>query len=153
MLDLNAVESVIGMPLKSFMGEDMGHVVDILVTPRGDVRAAVIDFGGMLGVGSRKVAVDWTTLKFGGEGKDAQAVLALTRNQVRVAPEYKVGDPVVVLELPKMEPARMEPAKAEPNKMEPAKAGSKSEEPKPAPKSEPKAAPRAGDAPAGDTRK
>ncbi len=147
MLDLNAVESVIGMPLKSFMGEDMGHVVDILVTPRGDVRAAVIDFGGMLGVGSRKVAVDWTTLKFGGEGKDAQAVLALTRNQVRVAPEYKVGDPVVVLELPKMEPA-----KAEPNTMEPAKAVSKSEESKPAPRSPPKAAPSAV-APAGDTRK
>ena len=100
-LDLNAVESVIGMPVKSSAGEDMGHLVDILVTPQGEVRAAVIDFGGVLGVGSRKVAVDWKTLKFAGEGKDSQAVLALTRNQVRVAPEYKSGDPVVVLELPK----------------------------------------------------
>ena len=111
-LDFNAVESVIGMSVKSFESEDMGHIVDILVTAHGEVRAAVIDFGGVLGVGSRKVAVDWRTLKFSGDGRGGPAILALSRNQVRVAPEYKSGDPVVVLMPPKGDDAKA--PKAEP---------------------------------------
>jgi hypothetical protein len=39
--------------------EDMGRIVDVIVDRSGQVRAAVIDFGGFLGVGSRKIAVDW----------------------------------------------------------------------------------------------
>ena len=57
---------------------------------------AVIDFGGFLGVGSRKIAVDWSALHFGAARKDP-ITAQFTRNQVRVAPEYKTGEPVVVL--------------------------------------------------------
>ena len=45
--------------------EDMGHIVDVIVDRSGTVRAAVIDFGGFLGVGSRKIVVDWNALHFG----------------------------------------------------------------------------------------
>src|SRR6266849_2785320 len=38
---------------------------DVLVDRSGIVRAAVIDFGGFLGVGSRKIVVDWNALHFG----------------------------------------------------------------------------------------
>jgi len=37
----------------------MGRIVDVIVDLAGVVRAAVIDFGGFLGVGSRKIVVDW----------------------------------------------------------------------------------------------
>ena len=57
----------------------------------------MIDFGGFLGVGSRKIAVDWRVLKFTTEGKVGRLTLQLNRNQVRVSPEYKSGDPIVVL--------------------------------------------------------
>ena len=97
-LDLSAIDSVIGKSVKSFAGEDMGRIVDVLVTPAGEVRAAVIDFGGLLGVGSRKVAVAWKALDFSKSAKGGAAILGLTRNEVRVSPEYKAGDPVVVLE-------------------------------------------------------
>lgn len=107
-LDLNAIDGVLGKSVKSYKGEDMGHVVDVLVTLNGQTRAAVIDFGGVLGVGSRKVAVDWKTLSFA-SGPKGPIVLALTRDQVRVAPEYKTGDPVVVLELSPSEPAAPKP--------------------------------------------
>ncbi len=43
----------------------MGHIVDVIVDRAGAVRAAVIDFGGFLGVGSRKIVVDWSALHFG----------------------------------------------------------------------------------------
>ena len=42
----------------------MGRIVDVLVDRSGQVRAAIIDFGGFLGVGSRKIAVDWNALHF-----------------------------------------------------------------------------------------
>src|SRR5262249_30815433 len=67
------------------------------VNQAGQVRAAVIDFGGFLGVGSRKIAIDWNALHFASNGRPDRITLELTRNQVRLAPEYKPGEPVVVL--------------------------------------------------------
>ena len=68
--------------------------------------AAVIDFGGFLGVGSRKIAVDWGALHFPPPGKPgARIALDLNRDQVNAAPEYQEGKPVVVLgALGKLEP-------------------------------------------------
>jgi hypothetical protein len=74
------------------------------------VRAAIIDFGGFLGVGSRKIAVDWNALHFRAAGKPgAKITLEFTRDQVKAAPEYQEGKPVVVLgALGKLEPLPFE---------------------------------------------
>ena len=62
------------------------------------MRAAIIDFGGFLGVGSRKIAVTWTALHFvPAAEKRYGIVLELTRDQVKPAPEYKEGKPILVL--------------------------------------------------------
>jgi hypothetical protein len=102
-MDLSAIESVMGKNVRSPGGEDLGNIVDVLVTPSGQVRAAVIDFGGVLGVGSRKIAVDWKALEFTNFAKEEFLRIALTRNQVRVAPEFKTGDPVVILQATKQD--------------------------------------------------
>src|SRR6476659_1391904 len=57
---------ILGREVRSAANEDMGRVVDVIVDREGSVRAAVIDFGGFLGVGSRKIVVDWKALRFGG---------------------------------------------------------------------------------------
>lgn len=89
---------VLGREVKSAAGENMGRIVDIIADRSGAVRAAVIDFGGFLGVGSRKIVVDWNALHFGQvQGKDSSITLELTQDQVKAAPEYKEGAPVVVL--------------------------------------------------------
>jgi hypothetical protein len=75
----------------------MGHIVQVLVDQAGLARAAVIDFGGFLGVGSRKVVVDWGALHFAPEDQLQQITVDLTRDQVKAAPEYRTGKPVVVL--------------------------------------------------------
>jgi hypothetical protein len=76
----------------------MGRVIDIVVDRSGQVRAAVIDFGGFLGVGNRKVAIDWNALHFAPTGsKYDRITLDLTREQVSAAPEYRDGRPLVVL--------------------------------------------------------
>src|ERR1700731_1029602 len=56
--------SVLGRPVRGPDGHDVGRIVDVLVDQAGHPRAAVIDFGGFMGVGSRKIAVDWHLLHF-----------------------------------------------------------------------------------------
>lgn len=90
--------AVLGLDVRSPTNEDMGHIVDVIVDRTGKVRAAVIDFGGFLGVGSRKIVVDWNALHFGKVDKNSDAVtLELTKAQVAAAPEYKEDKPTVVL--------------------------------------------------------
>ena len=96
-LDDQEVSTILGKSVRSSAGEDMGRIVDIIVSRDGQVHAAIIDFGGFLGIGSRKVAVDWHALNFAPAGKPGSISLELTRNQVRLAPEYKRGEPVVVV--------------------------------------------------------
>lgn len=96
-LDTQDYESLLGKSVRAMNGDDLGRIIDVIIDRDGRPRAAVIDFGGFLGVGSRKIAVDWRVLKFTTEGKVGRLTLQLNRNQVRVSPEYKSGDPIVVL--------------------------------------------------------
>jgi PRC-barrel domain len=89
---------VLGRDVRSPTDEDMGRIVDVIVDRAGVVRAAVIDFGGFLGVGSRKIVVDWNALHFGHVADKADSItLELTKDQVTAAPEYKEDAPIVVL--------------------------------------------------------
>ena len=96
-LDDQEVSTILGKSVRSSAGEDMGRIVDIIVSRDGQVHAAIIDFGGFLGIGTRKIAVDWHALNFAPAGKPGSITLELTRNQVRLAPEYQRGEPVVVV--------------------------------------------------------
>jgi hypothetical protein len=92
------VQGILGKEVRSAADENMGRVIDVIVDRTGQVRAAIIDFGGFLGVGSRKIAVAWNALRFSPNADKVERVaLELTRDQVRAAPEYKEDKPVVVL--------------------------------------------------------
>lgn len=89
---------VLGRDVRSAANEDMGKIVDVIVDRAGTVRAAVIDFGGFLGVGSRKIVVDWKALRFGAVADKSDAItLELTKDQVKAAPEYKEDAPIMAL--------------------------------------------------------
>ena len=64
-IEATDAHGVLGRDVRSPTDEDMGRIVDVIVDRAGQVRAAVIDFGGFLGVGSRKIVVDWNALHFG----------------------------------------------------------------------------------------
>jgi hypothetical protein len=89
---------ILGREVRSAADENMGRIVDAIVDRSGTVRAAVIDFGGFLGVGSRKIVVDWRALRFGAIANKSDSIsLELTKEQVNKAPEYKEDTPVIVL--------------------------------------------------------
>ena len=96
-VDDDQIGSVLGKKVKSPAGEDMGRIVDVLVDRSGAVRAAVVDFGGFFGVGTRKIAVDWHALHFGAGAKSDAAAADLPAERLRVSPVYKEGEPVVIL--------------------------------------------------------
>ena len=89
---------ILGREVRSTADENMGRIVDAIVDRSGTVRAAVIDFGGFLGVGSRKIVVDWRALRFGAIANKRDSIsLELTKEQVSKAPEYKEDTQVIVL--------------------------------------------------------
>jgi hypothetical protein len=94
-LDDHRVQPILGKEVRSTNGEQMGQIVNVIIDGSGRPRAAIIDFGGFLGIGSRKIVVDWRALQF--DSDNGPISLALTRDQVKAAPEYRDGKPIVVL--------------------------------------------------------
>lgn len=88
---LNAEDStgVLGRKVVGPNGDRRGLITDVIVDRDGRPRAAVIDFGGFLGVGSRKIAVDWNLLQFDPGEHKHKAVLALGQREIQRAPEYR----------------------------------------------------------------
>lgn len=83
---------VLGKRVIGPAGEDIGMVVDVLIDNAGKPRAAVVDFGGFLGVGTRKIAVDWTFLQFRPGDSNVPVLLDVTGDAIRAAPEYRPSD-------------------------------------------------------------
>ena len=103
---------ILGKDVVSAKGEDMGRIVDVLFDEKGEPHAAVIDFGGFLGVGTRKIAISWNALRFDlGEKKNVIA-LDLGREQLKAAPEYKYAEsdkPIPVVAQPQTAPQESAP--------------------------------------------
>jgi hypothetical protein len=104
------VMSILGKRVQGANGEDLGRVVDVLADAGGRVRIAIIDFGGFLGVGDRRIAVDWPLLRFNPDQRDPSLVLTVSREKLKTAPEYKYDPRPQTL----VEPAAPAPATATP---------------------------------------
>ena len=80
-------------------GKDIARLVDVLMDANGQPVAAVLDFGGFMGVGSRNIVVHWNALRFAPAEAKSQIALSLTADEIKAAPEYKDPEkpaPVVV---------------------------------------------------------
>ena len=106
--------SVLGIEVRTTREQNVGRIVDLLASRSGQVEAAVIEFGGFLGMGSRKIAIEWSALRLENQGKQTVAILDMTRDQLRAAPEYKPDRPIVVHKaLPSAPPADTAPSPAQ----------------------------------------
>jgi hypothetical protein len=88
------LESILGRDVKTSREGDGGRVIDLLVDADGQVRAAVVEFGGFLGIGTRKIVVEWSAFRFA----EDLITVDVSRDQLRAAPEYKAGAAPVVVE-------------------------------------------------------
>ena len=81
-------EAVLGQRVMDQDGKDVGRLVDVLVDAAGQPQAAVIDFGGFMGVGNRKIAVHWAALRFSPADANRKITLEMTPDQIKAAPEF-----------------------------------------------------------------
>jgi sporulation protein YlmC with PRC-barrel domain len=84
-LQPNEARSLVDKPVYGSDGKKIGEINNVLIGKDGRARAAVIDFGGFLGVGEKKVAVDWKQLNISGD----RIVVGMTKDQAKAAPEFK----------------------------------------------------------------
>ena len=69
--------------------EDIAVVGDILLTEDGQIDAMLIDFGGFLGIGEKRVAVTLDNLEFASnENGDLLIYSDFTREQLEAQPAY-----------------------------------------------------------------
>ncbi len=94
---LHRTESVLGKDLVSASGESAGRIVDVLTDETGKVRAVIVEFGGFLGVGSRKIAVAWSDLRFNSNRDPGAVLVDLPSERLSQAPEVRAGKPVAVV--------------------------------------------------------
>jgi hypothetical protein len=85
----DAAEAVLGQRVTDPDGKEIGRLVDVLVDANGRPQAAVIDFGGFMGVGNRKIAVHWGALKFTPSDPKRKISLDMTPDQIKSAPEFR----------------------------------------------------------------
>jgi hypothetical protein len=81
--------SILGKKVQDAEGDDFGRVVDVLADSNGRVRLAIIEYGGFLGLGDRRVAVDWALLRFHPEDPERPATLPVSEKKLRAIPEFK----------------------------------------------------------------
>jgi hypothetical protein len=88
-LPVQEASGILGRSVHAPDGADIGRIVDVLVDQNGNPRAAVIDFGGYMGIGNRKIAVDWSVLKFAPGDADNPVTLQMSLNDLKAAPRYR----------------------------------------------------------------
>lgn len=94
------VTGLLGHRTLSADGTELGRIVDVLVDASGLPRGVVIDVGGFMGLGNRKVAVAWRALSFS-SGKDGPVVsVKISSERIRLGPEVLPGKPIVMLDTP-----------------------------------------------------
>lgn len=99
------LSSLLGRTVIDPAGDSVGRIVDVLVDVSGQPRAAIIDYGGFMGLGSRRIAVAWDSISLPLTGPNVQVRLALTPDQIRSTPEYPgSGTTTVVVGPPSQAP-------------------------------------------------
>ena len=77
---------LIGMKVQGSDGKKLGKIKDLVIGPKGDVRYAVLDFGGILGIGDKYFAVPWDALQRTANGK--KIALDTTKRDLKKAPGF-----------------------------------------------------------------
>ena len=90
--------AILGRPVLDAQGDVVGRITDVLVDAAGQVLAAVVDVGGFLGVGQRRIAVAWPALRFDPASRTIK--LSMGAPELAAAPEYKPNAPGNVVATP-----------------------------------------------------
>lgn len=143
---------VLGRPVFSVEGRAIAAITNLIFSVEGRLRGVVVEFGGFLGIGQKRVAIPVDLLEYTiADNGELWVVTTLTRDDLDAAPDYEtLRDRDLAIILPAEEPAAVAAAEPVPEPapapaVEPAPAAAA---PTPAPAAEPTPAPVAEPTPA-----
>jgi hypothetical protein len=89
--------TILGRSVLDSDGADIGLLVDVVVDKGGTPVAGVVDVGGFLGVGIRRVAVSWHLFRF--EHDNGETIINMNFNidTAAAAPEYQGPDNTLII--------------------------------------------------------
>jgi len=87
-LPLQQVSELIGTNVVGADGKDAGEIENLLVDSSGRVRAAVIEWGGFLGIGEKRAMVPIERIQMGAAGSSDRPRLEMTRAELEALPRY-----------------------------------------------------------------
>ena len=89
--DVISSEKVEGTTVYNTAGDKLGSIDDLMIDKRsGEVRYAVLEFGGFLGMGTDRYPLPWKMLKYD-TSKDGY-VVPLDKTTLERAPKYGTDD-------------------------------------------------------------
>ena len=80
---------LIGMPVYGIGGETLGKIAHLIIDRNNRAVGAVVSVGGLLGLGTKSVAVPWQALRFETLNAKESIVLPMSGEELANAPEYK----------------------------------------------------------------
>lgn len=79
-------EKLIGTDVYDTAGKEVGEIEDIMFNTQGQVTAALVDVGGFLGIGERRVSLDLSQLRLQG---DRVVLDTMTKEEVERLPAFE----------------------------------------------------------------
>jgi len=79
----------IGAKVRNAANETVGSIEDIYLDTKGAVDTVVVSVGGFLGVGTKNVAVKWSDMKVGRDGKSLVLTTNWTKDTLKTMPDYE----------------------------------------------------------------
>lgn len=80
--------TLIGASVKNLQGENLGKIHELVIDPQqAQIKMAVVSTGGVLGLGSKSVAVPWSAMRSSDDGKTF--IIARAKEDLDNAPEWK----------------------------------------------------------------
>lgn len=83
------MDKFIGKDVYGANGNEVGELSNLLIDPDGRVRAALIEFGGFLGIGDHHVAVPWDKMSVQGN----RLMVNMSEDQIKTMPRWNKDRP------------------------------------------------------------
>ena len=81
-------KEIVGKDVYGADNRNMGEVEDVVMGANGQVESVLVDVGGFLGLGARRVAIPISQIQL---GQGDRLTTTMTEAQAKKQPEYKEG--------------------------------------------------------------
>jgi hypothetical protein len=85
-------DDLIGTEVRNPQDEKIGKIEDLVLDSDMKVVGVVVSVGGFLGMGKHDVALTRDQVKFSTKGDEQVAMVSMTKDQLKAAPEFKTLD-------------------------------------------------------------